>query len=210
MVTNEEIMKFMEEHPDMIPSEIPRAMLLEAANNGKWIDEKYKERVVKAIMNAETIPTLYILCGPAGCGKTTWADKFTNEYDVRYVSRDAIRYSLLEEDDNYFAHEKETFRKFSATIAYTLVDGFSVIADATHLNEISRYKLTRAIDQYTKNYYIVYVVFEVPESVSIERNNQRDGYARVPEKVIKQMYNNFQEPTLSEDYRTIGIMRVGV
>ena len=209
MITNEEIMAFMKEHPDILPNEVPKAILLDAANNTKWLDEKYKERFIKALMDVNDTPTLYILCGPAGCGKTTWANHFIDEYDIRYVSRDAIRYSLLEEDDNYFAHEKEAFRKFSATIAQTLVDGFSVIADATHLNDISRYKLTRAIDQYTRDYYIVYVIFEVPEDVSLERNNQRKGYARVPEQVVKQMYKNFQKPTLSEDYRAIGIMRVG-
>ena len=41
--------------------------------------------------------TLYILCGPSGSGKSTWAHAFINEKpedDIRYVSRDEIRYSL--------------------------------------------------------------------------------------------------------------------
>ena len=84
------------------------------------------------------MPILYILCGPSGCGKSTWANQFMNDHntdDIRYVSRDEIRFSLVGEDEDYFAHEKEVFRKFSGTIAQTLVDGFDVIADATHLNE---------------------------------------------------------------------------
>ena len=54
--------------------------------------------------------TLYILCGPSGCGKTTWAEQFmSDDEDVRYVSRDEIRFSLLKEGEDYFAHEREIF-----------------------------------------------------------------------------------------------------
>ena len=84
---------------------------------------------------------LYILCGPSACGKSTWRDAFIAEHsdqDIRYVSRDEIRFSMLEEGEDYFAHEKEVFKKFVSTLAQTLVDGFDVIADATHLNEFSR------------------------------------------------------------------------
>ena len=49
------------------------------------------------------MPTLYILCGPSACGKTTWAMHYMEEHaseDIRYVSRDEIRYSLLQPDDD--------------------------------------------------------------------------------------------------------------
>ena len=157
------------------------------------------------------VPTLYILCGPAGCGKTTWAFNYMDEHedeDIRYVSRDEIRFLLLKEGENYFSHEKEAFHKFVTTLAQTLVDGFDVIADATHLNEFSRYKLTRAIDQYTKNYNIVYIVFYTKMNVSMERNAQRTGRERVPDNIMRQMYENFQVPTQTEDFRAKGIIEV--
>lgn len=153
-------------------------------------------------------PTLYILCGPAGCGKTTWAFDFMQyDSDVRYVSRDAIRFSMISNEEEYFSHEKEVFRRFSDCIAQTLIDGFDVIADATHINEASRHKLTKAIDEYTANYNIIYIVFLVDVETCIERNKNREGLARVPEQVIRDMCLNFKIPTLDEDKRAISVIK---
>ena len=151
-------------------------------------------------------PTLYILCGVSACGKTTWAHKFMNEdEDVRYVSRDDIRFSLLKGDEDYFAHEKEVFKRFSNTIARTLLYGYDVIADATHLNSASRQKLTRAIDRIYKDYQVVYVVFTISAAVCKKHNMMRTGLHRVPEEVIDKMMNNFEKPNFEEDVRCIEI-----
>lgn len=152
---------------------------------------------------------LYILCGPSGSGKTTWAGKFMCENkDIRYVSRDDIRYSILKEDEDYFAHEKEVFKKFVGTITETLIDGFDVIADATHLNEFSRRKLTQAIDMRFTDYEIVYVVFSTSLETCLERNSNRTGRKNVPETVIRNMFRDAKEPSYNEDERIINIIRV--
>lgn len=153
---------------------------------------------------------LYILCGPSGSGKSTWAHNFILESDrlgndVRYVSRDEIRFSLLKEGEDYFSHEKEVFKRFANTLRHTLIDGFDVVADATHLNEFSRRKLTQAIDMYYDNYEIVYVVFNVDADTCVERNKNREGRANVPENVIRNMCRDFRAPTLEEDDRAIEI-----
>lgn len=157
------------------------------------------------------MPILYILCGPSGCGKSTWANRFMNEHstdDIRYVSRDEIRFSIVGEDEDYFAREKDVFRKFSGTIAQTLVDGFDVIADATHLNEFSRRKLTQAIDYYTKDYEVVYVSFNVDVDTCLARNAQREGRANVPETVIRNMCRDFKKPSFEEDPRAKELIEV--
>ena len=153
---------------------------------------------------------LYILCGPSGSGKTTWAEKFMYENeDIRYVSRDDIRYSILKEGEDYFAHEKEVFKKFVGTITETLIDGFDVIADATHLNEFSRRKLTQAIDMRFTDYEIVYVVFSTSLETCLERNSNRVGRKNVPETVIRNMFRDAKEPSYDEDERVIDIIEVG-
>lgn len=154
---------------------------------------------------------LYILCGPSGAGKTTWARKFTEDnFDekILYVSRDEIRFSIVNEEEDYFAHEKEVFKKFSKVIAQTLIDGFDVIADATHLNISSRTKLTQAIDIWIKDYEIVYVIFNVDVDTCIEHNKERSGRADVPENVIRHMCRDFRAPTLDEDKRAKEIIEV--
>jgi predicted kinase len=158
------------------------------------------------------MPKLYILCGPSGCGKTTWAANFIKEHrdtdDIRYVSRDEIRFELIDPNKEYFSREKEVFRRFTGYLTQTLVDGFDVIADATHLNEFSRRKLTHAIDIYFKDYEIVYVSFNVNVDVCIEHNAKRTGRANVPEAVIRNMCKDFKAPSLDEDERAINIMEV--
>ena len=143
-------------------------------------------------------PRLYILCGLPASGKSTFAWNFIKNNDIRYVSRDEIRFSMIKENEEYFSHEKEVFKKFAGTIAQTLIDGFDVIADATHLNHISRDKLIRAIDQYTIEYTITYIVLETSLETCIKRNTLREGRARVPDSVMKSMAENWEDITNSE------------
>lgn len=144
------------------------------------------------------MPRLFIMCGLPASGKSTFAQQFIRDNDIRYVSRDEIRFSMVKENEKYFSREKEVFRKFAGTIAQTLVDGFDVIADATHLNRISRDKLIRAIDQYTTEYTITYIVLETSLETCMERNALREGRARVPDSVMKSMAENWEDITNSE------------
>lgn len=160
------------------------------------------------------MPNLYILCGPSGCGKSTWRDNFIKEHsedNIHYVSRDEIRFSMLKEGENYFAHEKEVFKEFANTIAQTLVNGFDVIADATHLNLASRNKLLNAIDNQIPDYdyTIKYVVFYTSMVDCIQRDDAREGLTHVGPEVIQGMFRSFHAPTLKEDSRANEIIEVG-
>ena len=55
--------------------------------------------------------TLVLMIGVPGSGKSTWIQNRLTEKDV-WVSRDTIRYCLLEEDDDYFAKEDEVIKLF--------------------------------------------------------------------------------------------------
>lgn len=144
------------------------------------------------------MPRLFIMCGLPASGKSTFAQQFIKNSDTRYVSRDEIRFSMIKEDEKYFSHEKEVFKKFASTIAKTLAGGFDVIADATHLNRISRDKLIRAIDQYITEYTITYIVLETSLETCMKRNALREGRARVPDSVMKSMAENWEDITNSE------------
>ena len=153
------------------------------------------------------MPILYILCGVSGSGKSTWAH--TNMQDTMYVSRDEIRFRLVGEDEGYFSREKEVFKEFVKEIVSRLKIGADTIADATHLNEFSRRKLTQAIDMYMKDYQIIYVTFNIDIDTCLIRNTKREGRANVPENIIRNMYRDFRAPTKDEDERVIDIIEVG-
>ena len=144
------------------------------------------------------MPRLFMMCGLPASGKSTFARQFIRDNDIRYVSRDEIRFSMVKENEEYFSREKKVFKKFAGTIAQTLIDGFDVIADATHLNRISRDKLIRAIDQYTTKYTITYIVLETSLETCMKRNALREGRARVPDSVMKSMAENWEDITISE------------
>ena len=152
--------------------------------------------------------TLYILCGISGSGKTTWAHENLVKGNIKYVSRDEIRFSMLKEGEDYFAHEKEVFKKFVSTVANALMNKSDAIADATHINEFSRRKFIQALDAYIDKYKIIYVVFNTDVAVCLERNKTREGLSCVPDAVIKNMCRDFKAPTYEEDERIWNIIHV--
>lgn len=154
------------------------------------------------------MPKLYILCGIPCSGKSTWAKGFL--MDAYHISRDEIRFSMLKDGEEYFSHETEVYKEFIYEITQTLMHGYDVIADATHINKSSRAKLTKAIDQYYTNYQIVYVVFNTPLTLCQTLNAKRTGRNFVPPVAIETMSNRFSAPTLEEDSRAIEIIKEGI
>ena len=144
-------------------------------------------------------PTLYVMCGVPGSGKTTYAHEHFSELPI--ISRDIIRFNMIKHDESYFSHEKEVFRQFVDEIVFQLRLGQSVVADATHLTIRSRRKLLTAIDKSIKNYSLVYVVMMTPERECLKRNAERKGLSHVPEHVITDASENFECPYLEEDER---------
>lgn len=132
---------------------------------------------------------LWMTCGLPGSGKSTWAK--ANLKKCVYISRDEIRFGLVDEDEDYFSHENEVYRVFIHEIQDCLNQGKDVVADATHLNWSSRSKLLKNLSGFDT---VSIVYFDVPIDVCIKRNAERKGRACVPENVIKQMTKHFSDP----------------
>lgn len=162
-------------------------------------------------------PTLYVLCGVPGCGKSTWTREKMKENvnpiepKWAYVSRDEVRFSILNKEDDYFAKEKQVFKQYIEKICESLEDTYvsNTIADATHLNEISRDKLINSICRARPNleFNIVMVYFDIPIEVCIFRNSKRSGLAHVPDNVIKKMYASFEFPKCRKNLIRVEIVR---
>ena len=84
---------------------------------------------------------VYIRSGAPGSGKSTWR---RNHGVSKYrVSRDEIRFSVLKDGEDYFSHEKETFKMFIDAIKKKVTEYGIVFIDASHLEFYSRRKLFR-------------------------------------------------------------------
>ena len=143
---------------------------------------------------------LYMLCGIPGSGKTTWGRTHSSLCD-RYVSRDDIRFYLLKDGEDYFAHEDEVLKLFYERINEALEKGYDVFADATHLTVAARKKFLSNISaKYNK---LNIIAFDIPICVALERNDNREGRSFVPRSVIRRMWNQFEMPTYKEGFNKI-------
>ena len=145
--------------------------------------------------------TLYVVCGIPGSGKSSWLRNHVNINQKQVlVSRDVIRYRLINDDDSYFSKENEVWKEYIKQINYFLKEGYDVFADATHINTGSRRKLLNEIYVECKK-EAIYIT--TPISICLERNSKREGRECVPESAIKRMYSQFEEPSFEEGFETI-------
>lgn len=147
--------------------------------------------------------TLYIMCGPPGAGKTTWARDFSflsEDGWIEHISRDEIRRQLIKEDESLFSKEPEVFQKFCKKISNELSYDISVVADASHVTYSSRMALIEALKYYNAKYdKIIFIVMNTPYKECVERDNKRTGREHVGAEEIWEYYKVFTIPR-KEDY----------
>lgn len=131
--------------------------------------------------------TIMVLRGLPGCGKSTFARELAKKEPDRWkrVNRDDLR-SLF--DDGRFSKENEEFVKAAQDklVLMALGDGYDVILDNTHLVPMTVKKVHRLAEGFG-DVKVIEKCFNVPISECLQRNSQREGRARVPDKVINDM-----------------------
>lgn len=130
--------------------------------------------------------SLIVLCGTAGCGKSTFACR--NFKSTEVVSSDRCR-ALVSDDEENMEASKEAFELFYFMIEKRMKMGRLVVADSTALTHEARKKLLHI--GRNNNYYTILVAFNVSLNKAIEQNNMR--YRRVSEKVIERQYSAFKK-----------------
>ena len=145
------------------------------------------------------------MVGVPASGKSTFAkEELIRDETWAYISRDAIRFEMLEPEDDYFTNENAVFNQFVAEINEALEcnEFHDVIADATHLHEPSRLKLLSRLNLDGVN--VVPVVMRTPYMVCWQRNKKREGRAQVPEKALDNMWKSMTHPSSDAfDYKMI-------
>ena len=152
---------------------------------------------------------LWIMCGAPGSGKSYFAKnilwKNTKSY---YISRDEIRYEMVEPGESYFKKETAVFNEFIKRIQI-IIDSkveANIIVDATHLNTASRMKLLRHLNL-NSNIKVIPVWMKTSERTCLARNKTRTGRECVPEDALHRMFMSRSHPS-KDPYKYAGILEV--
>ena len=144
---------------------------------------------------------LYLMMGPPGSGKSTFLKNNVKKEDSIIISRDEIRFGLLEPGDDYFAKEKEVLSRLWKRTNFSLKTNKTVFVDQTSLTPRSRkYFLDHVYGYDTIN--LIWIDTDL--KTCLERNELRRGTrAYVAKELVKRMFYQSTPPTLEEGFDRI-------
>ena len=143
---------------------------------------------------------MYVLMGAPGVGKSYYINQH-REPGTLVISRDAIRFNLLRDEDAYFSKEKEVYKEFINQINMAIERNETFYVDQTSLNVPSRQKLLNNLRIHPNKIILIYLKSSL--SKILEQNSRRTGRALVPEDAVINMFNSIQEPKLEEGFDEI-------
>jgi predicted kinase len=144
---------------------------------------------------------LYLMMGIPGSGKSTWIKDHLLPCQT-HVSRDKIRFALVDEGEEYFSRETEVFNSFVEQINTFLSNGCDVYADATHISRASRNKLLSRINSHPEEVNLIWINGGLTTAL-LQNENRKDTRSYVPKSVIRRMHNQIEAPDFEEGFNII-------
>lgn len=151
-----------------------------------------------------TQPKLYVLVGIPGSGKSTWVRNqdwshrcaiiSTDDYVEAYARSVGKSYSEVFED-----FMPKAVKLMADAVVRARAEGKNVIWDQTSTTISSRAKKFSMLP----DYYAIAVVFPNPESEELNRRLASRPGKVIPQRVIMQMIDGFEYPTLDEGFKEI-------
>jgi protein phosphatase len=128
-----------------------------------------------------TIPelSLVVLVGPSGSGKSTFARRHFKPTEI--LSSDHYR-AVITDDENEQSVTPDAFEVLHLTTAKRLAFGRLTVIDATNVHPDAR----KPCLDLARRYHVlpVAIVFDIPETVCLERNAKRTD-RHIPPRVVK-------------------------
>jgi predicted kinase len=153
--------------------------------------------------------TLVVLCGAAGSGKSTFAQRLVESHQQQglkitsIVSSDYCR-ALVSDDETNQQVNRDSFDLFHYIIYKRMLQGRFTVADSTALQAEARNRMLGLARRH--NYYTCIFVFDIPLETCIQQDQARQR--TVGEQVISYHANQLQQ-TLA-DIRGEGWHRIHV
>ena len=153
------------------------------------------------------MPNLYVMVGLPGSGKSYWANKLYIDNEQLHeptviLSSDAYRKKLYGDESDQ-THNNEVFCELYHDMRKYLLDGKSVIFDATNTTLKARRRIFNEIHGIENINYIIAYVICPPIEKCYEQNNMRER--RVQNYVIDKFHRSFQFPQKFEGFDMIWV-----
>jgi predicted kinase len=152
------------------------------------------------------MPKCYQLIGVPGSGKSTWTKSQQWILGMEYVSTDHHVEVYAEQQGKTYS---EVFTDYmpravdlmAAEVVAAREAGRDIIWDQTSTTVKSRARKFNMLP----DYYHIAVVFPTPEHKELMRRltSRYDSGKIIPESVMQDMINNWEEPTLEEGFKEI-------
>lgn len=147
-------------------------------------------------------PSLIILCGIPGSGKSTYAKKYISEssYVTVHLSSDSIRYELYG-DESIQGNPADVFALMQKRAVAALNEGYDVIYDATNITRKDRASIIGICPKFAK---IECHIIWAPIEECIKRDAERKR--TVGKEVIDKMLKRFQAPWYDEGIDSLSVI----
>ena len=143
-------------------------------------------------------PKLIFLVGPPACGKTTYANRKFRDGKTVILSSDEIRKELFG-DETIQTKNAVVFETLYQRMRTALSSGKDVVIDATNINKQTRKLVFDALGNIPAKK--IAIVIKTPKAICHNLNNGRTRI--VPDPVIDEYFNMFEQPTKEEGFDKI-------
>jgi predicted kinase len=153
------------------------------------------------------VRTILFLIGIPASGKSTFAKEHVRKDPTfKRVNKDELRFMLHDEDFKRFDRKKEDFivTVRDALIVQALDAGFNVVVDDTNVAGKHLERVQEIVEKWSREHNepvtVEQKVFDTPLDECLRRNAEREGRARVPDKVIKDMHRQLNHDKKERPY----------
>ena len=149
---------------------------------------------------------VYVLVGVPGSGKSTWIASQNWALGLTVVSTDNFVEDYAKKQGKTYSEVFDEYMPtavdlMSKVVVHAREHGHDIIWDQTSTTVKSRARKFRMLPEY----YAIAVVFRTPPRDELDRRLQsRYGSGKIiPQAVVDNMIDNWQEPTLEEGFQEI-------